>query len=78
MHALNDKLSPLIRCHFGGGATAKPPVPPKPPQPTDASKVVNDRNAAARRRNGYGYQDTILTSGMGITNPSRPKTLLGE
>lgn len=67
---------------------AKPPSPPPPPpppelpvvpKPTDKEITATRNKARAQAALARGRQDTILTSGMGLTTPAptAPKTVLG-
>lgn len=64
------------------GPSLPPPPPPPPPFPITDTLEVKQREqeakSAARRRRGR--RATILTSGLGVTDPiaSTKKSLLGE
>lgn len=59
---------------FGGSSPSAPP-PPKPPLPAAAATGVQYNNIDARKPQGAG--STILTSGLGVTNQTSKKTILG-
>ena len=61
---------------IGPFAAKTPPIPvaPRPEDPLAASNRQRQQRA-----NAQGYQSTILTSGLGVTQPAntQPKTILG-
>lgn len=72
-------------CMGGGGASA-PKVEPTPLPPVLVAPIEADTSAASagdeekrRRRAATGRSDTVLTSGMGVTDQARTggKQLLG-
>jgi len=71
---------------FFGGAPSIPAPPPPPPPPPPLPRPLDPAITRARRKDrqqaalAQGRRGTILTSGLGLTDPatSAKKTLLGS
>lgn len=78
---LNNKMDLALRCYKGGGGSIPdPPPPPPPPSPSSAAENVRKSQELRRRRNAYGFRETILTSPQGVSgmqSQTVTKTLLG-
>jgi hypothetical protein len=77
---LNNKMDMAMRCYKGSGSIPDPPPAPPPPSPTSAADNVRKSDELKRRRNAYGFRETILTSPQGVSGMQSQtvmKTLLG-
>lgn len=65
-------------CCKGGGNIATPVAPPPPSQISAAENVAKTRAVADQKR-AFGFNRTVLTSGMGLQAQAngQAKTLLG-
>lgn len=73
MQTINKQVLEWNVCRFGG---PKAPPIPKPPLANQAAGNVNaDITADGRKR--MGANSTILTSGLGVSDQTSKKTILG-